>query len=79
MPAFFRSFGFLRSPAAKISPNDRANMLPSQVTFSVNLVDFSVKMKEERAKSLTHHLRQQLPEPLPESPRKRAGIVAAYF
>ncbi len=70
----------------KTSPNDRANMPPSQVTFSVNHVAFSVKMSVEsektagkKPKSLPHHLRRQLPEPLPETPGKRPGVVVAHF
>ena len=61
-------------------------MPPSQVTFSVNLVAKSVKMKvkrvkkaEWRAESGIRHLRRQSPEALFETPGKGAGVVIANF
>ncbi len=86
LPTLFRIFGFLLSPEEKTSPNNGTKMPPPQVTFSVNLVAFSVKMKVARAKkaaskakSLSQQLRRQLSEPRPETSGKRAGILVAHF
>jgi len=45
LPTLYRIFGILRSFEKTIFPNDRAKMPAFQVTFSVNLVAFSVKMR----------------------------------
>ena len=65
------------------------NMPSPQVTFPVNRVAFSVKMRVKRAKhpvpasiiqkSRPQQFRRQLPEALPETPGKRAGIIVAHF
>jgi hypothetical protein len=73
MPTLLGIFGRLpvSNEKQKVIVRISGAKVPSvQVTISVNLVAISVKMKgkkpKAREKPLAHHLRGQVPKPLPE-------------